>query len=204
MLFRSDTEWSQWVKSEKEQLAQVMEKHDIEWEQLGTHDEHLSVLDFKKVQRSQEVKAIEKTLGKLQQKQVDVRAVDAIEAKPVPFSSKVSLSQEDYKTLTTAAKKYVVQEKKERKLQKLLDVAERTISNLKARISELTTKISSLTKELGEYRSIRGQLDQGKLKQENAELRQQNSFFKSVMEQHGLSQFLGGRIQRQQGHDISK
>jgi len=62
---RGDTEWSKWVKSEKEQLAQVMERHDIEWEQLGTHDEHLSVLDFKKVQRSQEVKVIEKTLDKL-------------------------------------------------------------------------------------------------------------------------------------------
>ena len=129
----------------------------------------------------------------MQQKQVDVQAVDAIEAKPVPFSSKVSLSQEDYKTLTTAAKKYVVQEKKERRLQKLLDVAEKTISNLRAKITELTATISSLTKELNEYHSIRGQLNQGKLKQENAELRQQNSFFKSLIEQHGLSHFLGGR-----------
>jgi len=188
---RGDTEWSQWVRSEKEQLSQVMERHDIEWEQLGTHDEHLSVVNYKKEQRSKEVKAIEKTLVKLQQKQVDVQAVDAIKAKPVPFSSKVSLSQEDYKTLTTAAKKYVVQEKKERKLQKLLDVAEKTISNLKAKISELTATIFSLTKELDEYRSIRGQLNQGKLKQENAELRQQNSTFKSIIEQHGLGHLLG-------------
>ena len=195
---RGDTEWSQWVRSEKEQLSQVMERHDIEWEQLGTHDEHLSVVNYKKEQRSKEVKAIEKTLSKLQQKQVDIQAVDAIEAKPVPFSSKVSLSQEDYKTLTTAAKKYVVQEKKERKLQKLLDVAEKTISNLKAKISELTTTISSLTKELDEYRSIRGQLNQGKLKQENAELRRQNSTFKSIIEQHGLARLLGrDRDQRQ-------
>jgi len=29
---RGDTEWSQWVKSEKEQLSQVMERHGIEWE----------------------------------------------------------------------------------------------------------------------------------------------------------------------------
>jgi hypothetical protein len=190
---RGDTEWNQWVRSEKEQLSQVMERHDIEWEQLGTHDEHLSVINYKKEQRSKEVKAIEKTLSKLQQKQVDVQAVDAIEAKPVPFSSKVSLSQEDYKTLTTAAKKYVVQEKKERNLQKLLDAAEKTISNLKVKISELTATISSLTKELDEYRSVRGQLDHGKLKQENAELRQQNNSLKSVVEQHGLSHFLGGR-----------
>jgi len=198
---RGDTEWSQWVKSEKEQLAQVMERYDIEWEQLGTHDEHLSVLDFKKVQRSKEVKTIEKTLGKLQQKQIDIQAVDAIEAKPVPFSSKVTLSQEEYKVLTTAAKKYVVQDKKERKLQKLLDAAEKTILNLKAQISELTAKISSLTKELDEYRSIRGQLNQGKLKQENAELRQQNGFLKSIIEQHGLAHLLDRKKKQNQSRD---
>jgi len=201
---RGDTEWSQWVRSEKEQLSQVMERHDIEWEQLGTHDEHLSVVNYKKEQRSKEVKAIEKTLSKLQQKQVDVQAVDAIGAKPVPFSSRVSLSQEDYKVLTTAAKKYVVQEKKERRLQKLLDAAEKTISNLKAKISELTATISNLTKELDEYRSIRGQLNQGKLKQENAELRQQNGFFKSVLEQHGLTHFLGGRKEQRKEQNMHR
>jgi len=29
---RGDTEWNQWVKSEKEQLSQVMERNGIEWE----------------------------------------------------------------------------------------------------------------------------------------------------------------------------
>ena len=29
---RSETEWNQWVSSEKEQLTAVMEKHEIEWE----------------------------------------------------------------------------------------------------------------------------------------------------------------------------
>ena len=201
---RGDTEWSQWVKSEKGQLSQVMERNGIEWEQLGTHDDHLSVLDFKKVQRSKEVKAIEKTLGKLQQKQVDVQIVDAIEAKPVPFSSKVSLSQEDYKTLTTAAKKYVVQEKKERRLQKLLDAAEKTISNLKARISELTATISTLTKQLDQYRSVRGQLEQGKLKQENAELREQNNFYKSFIAQHGLSHLIGERKSQRKEQNFNR
>lgn len=60
---RGDTEWSQWVKSEKEQLAHTMELYGIEWEQLGTHDEHLSVLDFKKVQRKREVADIEKEIS---------------------------------------------------------------------------------------------------------------------------------------------
>jgi len=56
---RGDTEWSQWVRAEKEQLAQVMERHGIEWEDKGTHDKHLSVLDYKKEQRAQEIAALE-------------------------------------------------------------------------------------------------------------------------------------------------
>ena len=36
-----------------------MERHGIEWEQKGTHEEHLSVLDFKKQERSKEVAALE-------------------------------------------------------------------------------------------------------------------------------------------------
>ena len=33
---RGATEWAQWVQSEKEQLAAVMERYDIQWEQKGT------------------------------------------------------------------------------------------------------------------------------------------------------------------------
>ena len=56
---RGDTEWSQWVRSEKEQLSTVMERHGIEWEDKGTHDKHLSVLDYKKEQRAKEIAALE-------------------------------------------------------------------------------------------------------------------------------------------------
>ena len=59
---RGDTEWNQWVVSEKEQLSRVMERHGIEWEKLGTHDEHLSVMEFKKVQRVQEVSELDETI----------------------------------------------------------------------------------------------------------------------------------------------
>ena len=48
---RGDTEWNQWVRSEKEQLSLTMEWHGTEWAQLGTHDTHLSVENFKKEQR---------------------------------------------------------------------------------------------------------------------------------------------------------
>ena len=52
---RSETEWNQWVQSEKEQLAAIMERHGIEWERKGTHEKHLSVLDYKKQEREKEV-----------------------------------------------------------------------------------------------------------------------------------------------------
>jgi len=43
---RRETELNQWVAYEKEQLAAVMLEHGIEWEKKGTHEKHLSVLDF--------------------------------------------------------------------------------------------------------------------------------------------------------------
>jgi len=60
---RGDTEWNQWVRSEKEQLSQVMERNGIEWERLGTHDEHLSVADYKKVQRIKEVTVLDEIIS---------------------------------------------------------------------------------------------------------------------------------------------
>ena len=56
---KRESELNQWINAEKEQLAKVMERHGIEWEQKGTHEEHLSVLDFKKQERTKEVAALE-------------------------------------------------------------------------------------------------------------------------------------------------
>ena len=64
---RSDTEWNQWVASEKRQLAAVMERYGIEWEQKGTHEKHLSVLDFEKKERAKEVAALEARKADLQE-----------------------------------------------------------------------------------------------------------------------------------------
>ena len=55
---RSETELNQWVQSEKEKLAMVMRENEIEWEQKGTHETHLSVLDYKKKVREQEVEEL--------------------------------------------------------------------------------------------------------------------------------------------------
>ena len=55
---RGDTEWNQWVRSEKDQLSLVMQRHGIEWEKKDTHEKHLSVLDYKKKVREQEVEEL--------------------------------------------------------------------------------------------------------------------------------------------------
>jgi len=60
---RGDTEWNQWVQSEKEQLASVMQLHGIQWEHKGTHEKHLSVLDFEKQERTKEGAALGEKIG---------------------------------------------------------------------------------------------------------------------------------------------
>ena len=64
---KSHTELNQWIESEKQALASIMARHDIQWEQKGTHEEHLSVLDYKKQERSKEVAALETQIGALQE-----------------------------------------------------------------------------------------------------------------------------------------
>lgn len=60
---RGDTEWNQWVSAEKSALAFVMERHGIEWEQKGTHEKHLSVLDYKKQERENEIAVLDNQLA---------------------------------------------------------------------------------------------------------------------------------------------
>ena len=65
---RGNTEWNQWVSAEKSALAFVMERHGIEWEHKGTHEKHLSVLDYKKQERAAE---LEQLGAKIEEKQTE-------------------------------------------------------------------------------------------------------------------------------------
>lgn len=62
---RSDTETMAWLQSEKESLASIMERHGVEWEQQGNEREHLSVLEYRKAQRSKEVDELEAQVSTL-------------------------------------------------------------------------------------------------------------------------------------------
>ena len=51
------------MSAEKSALAFVMEKHGIEWEHKGTHEKHLSVLDYKKQEREIEIAVLDNQLA---------------------------------------------------------------------------------------------------------------------------------------------
>ncbi len=60
---RGMTEWNQWIESEKQELSKVMGRYDVHWKQLGTHNKHLSVLDFEKQERQKEVTDLEQMIS---------------------------------------------------------------------------------------------------------------------------------------------
>lgn len=166
---------------------------DVERGERGSSEEHLTVTQFKvereqerlanltekTEQKAQEAASLEKKIRKIQKQQIAVQSVEQIEAKPVPLSSKVMLERSEYEALTTAAKKYIAQEKKESKLQKALDAANKLIAELKA-------KIASLTKELSEFKSARGKLQAAELEQENEALRSKLRSYEAVIERNNL------------------
>lgn len=71
---RNDNELNRWILSEKKVLAQIMERHGIEWEQKGTHEQHLSVLDYKKQERAKEVAELDR---EIEGKQLEVKGLKA-------------------------------------------------------------------------------------------------------------------------------
>ena len=70
---RRDTERNQWVAYEKEQLAAIMLEHGIECEKKGTHEKHLSVLDFEKKERAKEVAELEQSISDGKERLSDIQ-----------------------------------------------------------------------------------------------------------------------------------
>lgn len=216
---RRATEWTQWVESEKKQLAIVMERHEIQWEQLGTHNEHLSVLDYKKQERAKEVQAldttiaekqtqvdeIEQTLQSVQQQTVDLDKIENVSVKKALLSDKVTLPRSDFENLLSAAKQYVVYRRQDDRLQGLLDAANAKIKQLEGVVGELMQKISKLVSELSNIEFWHTQ-ELNEVKSESREVRRENLMLKreqkglvNLLRRHGIDP-AKERI-RQQEHD---
>ena len=93
---RDDNELNRWILSEKKVLAQIMERHGIEWEQKGTHEQHLTVLDFKKQERLKELAKLEKQID---DKKLEVEKLEATIGKI--NDAKVSLSHIEHELDTS-------------------------------------------------------------------------------------------------------
>lgn len=210
---RGDTEWNQWANAEKERLSQIMLEYGMEWERLGTHKEHLSVLDYKKQERSKEVAALDaeiakkqaqaervtQTLAQAQKRQVKVSQIEAVKPRNVPLSNQVMLSKQDYETLSTAAEQFVVQTRQENGLRKMLREARGKIQELEGVIREKVAEIAALRRELSEYKSIRGRLDRGKLESEVETLRRENRGLRDVLREHGIALPERRRMEKDRG-----
>lgn len=75
---RGMTEWNQWVSAEKQRLAEIMQEHGIDWERKGTHEEHLSVLDYKKQERAKEVSELTERKALLEERNDSLQNANGI------------------------------------------------------------------------------------------------------------------------------
>ena len=182
---RGDTEWSQWVRSEKEQLAAVMERHGIEWEDKGTHDKHLSVLDFKKEQRAKEIAELDavkaKKQGQVEQQERRLKELapavrnmeqlaaqfsddpDRILPEPGPLESAKSyrekkakpLWEKIVKVLRSVYRAYFDLKSKFERLQSAYDREVSKNGSLSARIYEVCAERDGLKGQVRDYERVR-------------------------------------------------
>ena len=165
---RGMTEWNQWVQAEKQALAEVMERHGIEWEQKGTHEKHLSVLDFEKKQRAEEVEQLN---AEIESAKKDLKAVEKQLNQTVPKLKSAEKLAADFpddvdKLLPEAGALESAKTYREKKAKPVLEKAVRLIKslhhslmdlrgenfNLKSKASSLEKENSALKAEVGKYK----------------------------------------------------
>ena len=189
---RGDTEWSQWVRSEKVQLSLVMERHGIEWEDKGTHDKHLSVLDYKKEQRAKEIAVLE-TVKAEKESQVESQerrlkelapAVKNMERLAADFSTDPEEILPEPGTLETG-RAY-----REKKAKPLLAQIVKVLRSLYLAYVELRGKFERLQGDYGRVRESNARLSDRlqEVKLENKALRQVSAEYERVKRAFGPEQ----------------
>ena len=134
---RMETELNQWVAAEKQQLASIMLEHGIEWEQKGTHEKHLSLLDFEKQERAKEVAALEKQKAELEEhnanmQEVNEKWLDQLENIEREISSAHENREEADKQADQAKKKAAQYEKKLTEIAPMVKDMERFVEKYSA------------------------------------------------------------------------
>ena len=135
---KHDTELNQWMNHEKEVLAEIAKHHGIEWEQKGTHEEHLDVYNFKKKERKKEVQALE------QEKEYLTAENEGLTAQIAEVRADIKMLEEE---------KNQAQKDKEMAEQRA-EKAEKELKNLEQHREQLQPIMDSVNKELREVGTI--------------------------------------------------
>ena len=189
---RGDTEWSQWVRSEKEQLSAVMERHGIEWEDKGTHDKHLSVLDYKKEQRAKEIAALE-TVKAEKESQVESQERRLKELAPAVKSMErlaADFSADPEEILPEAGALESAKSYREKKAKPLLAKIVKVLRSLYRAYMELRGKFDRLQGDYDRVREGNARLSDRlmEMKMENKKLRQISADYARVKRVFGPEQ----------------
>ena len=146
---RHETELNQWVAAEKQQLASIMLEHGIEWEQKGTHEKHLSLLDFEKQERAKEVSALEKRKAELEEhnaimQEVNAKYLDQLENVEKDIFSAQESQEEANKQAEQAKKKAAQYEKKLTEIAPMVKEMERFAEKYSADLEEVLPEAGTL------------------------------------------------------------
>ena len=195
-----ETAWSVFTRREKEQLAEIMERHGIGWKQLDTHEEHLSVLDYKKKMRTQEVEELSTELEALQESKESVEEdiADARERYDALTDALGTLKNTVERVETEVSKYYVGQEWRTPEPKGLMSaktykekLVDPFVKKLKDVIATFISKFLDLTRE---YQRVKDQLwrarnDNEKLANRNRALQKESDELKLIKGELGSEQY---------------
>ena len=133
------TELNQWINHEKEVLAEIAKQYGIEWEQKGTHEEHLDVYNFKRKERKKEVQELE------QEKEY-------LTAEKEELTAQIAESRVDIQILKDD-KEQAIKAKQEAE-QKAGNV-EKELKSLEDRREQLQPIMDNVSKEIKEYGTVK-------------------------------------------------
>ena len=196
---KGDTEWNRWVQSEKEVLAEIMLQHDIEWDQRGTHREHLSVLDFKKEQREHELEKLETIIDdkKLEHDLLNKRISNYNEALDKLTELEDALQNDEKYQLPEPQGFMTAKAYKTKFAEPIIKELKKLVKSVLARSFEGWENYYRLNKKNGRLYSENQDLirENNYLKQENAKLQTENKDYRLLKKVLG-SNVLGDLIER--------
>lgn len=162
---RGATEWNQWIAAEKRELAMVMERYGVKWLQKGTHEKHLSVLDFEKQERAKEVAELD---SQKQEKTTEIAKLNQ------------AVSTMKQELMTTTIKQVRAEEAVEKAREEGI-VVQRDNETLSASNRQLRVENTSLEIKKVELRTDNRHLEQQQwqLRTDNSELEMKQSVLQS-------------------------